>query len=150
MSNIFYFKPNKGIIEWSNKREIFDFLLKNDGKGMYAKMDRFTGKRSGRQNDWYWVILEQISNDTGNSVDDLHRLFKGLFLPKKVIKLGGKEYVMAGSTTEQNKTQFGEYIEKIRAHVAPFGIVIPEPTKDERKVERPKEDSSEMLKKQSF
>jgi hypothetical protein len=138
--SIFYFKSNKGIIDWSNKREIFDFLLNNDGKGMYADLRRFTGKRSGDQNAWYWVILEQISKDTGNSVDDLHRLFKGLFLPKKTVKLCGKEYVMSGSTTELNKTQFGEYIEKIRAHVAPFGIVIPDPIKDDTKVAYPTEE----------
>ena len=148
MSNIFFFKANKGIIEWSNKRALYDFLLRNDGKGMYAQMDRFSGRRSGRQNDWYWVILEQISRDTGNSTDDLHRLFKGLFLPKKVVKLGGKEYTMSGSTTEQNKIQFGEYIEKIRAHVAQFGIVIPDPIKDNRKMPKADSKDDELLGKQ--
>ena len=48
----------------------------------------------------------------------------------------GKEIKVPSSTTELNKIEFGEYIEKIRAEVAPMGIVIPEANnKEEFKIE---------------
>jgi hypothetical protein len=113
----------------NNKREWADFLVNNEGKSVIVK--RETGRRSTSQNEWYWgVVLKLISNHTGHTEDELHRLFKGLFLPKKVLKFKDKDYMMASSTTELNKNQFGEYIERIRAEVASMGITIPDPVKN--------------------
>ena len=123
MSKILYFKPNKGLIDWSNRSELHNFLLDNDGKDCYAKMDKVKGVRSLDQNSLYWLYLDVIAKETGNTVDDLHRLFKGLFLPKKEVTFKGKKYMMSGSTTKLTKAEMGEYLDKICAET---NIPIPD------------------------
>jgi hypothetical protein len=119
-----YFKPNKGIIEWTNKRALFDYLLANDGVNMYATIDKVKNVRSLDQNAFMWVYLEIIAQETGNIADDLHRLFKGLFLPKKTIKVRGKSYTMSGSTTDLSKGEMTMYLDQICALT---NVPIPDP-----------------------
>jgi hypothetical protein len=124
MSFVTTLKPNKGIIQWSNQRALFDYLLQNDGKELYAKFDKVKSVRSLDQNSYYHAFLDIIEKETGQNHDELHRIFKGLFLPKKKVILKGKEYVLAGSTTELSKTEMGEYMDKISALVE---IALPDP-----------------------
>lgn len=112
---IFYLKPNKGQIEWSNRQAIFEYLMEQDGKELFCNIGKIKGVRSLPQNSLYWKYLEIISDETGNNTDDLHRLFKGLFLPKKTIMFKGKDYLMSGSTTNLSKGDMTLYLDKICA-----------------------------------
>ena len=120
---IFYFKSKGGLIEWTNKSDLFQFLIDNEGIEMFANMGKVKGVRSLNQNSLYWKYLEIISAETGNNVDDLHRLFKGLFLPKKIVVFKGKEYLMSGSTIELSKGDMSMYMERINAEC---GVPIPD------------------------
>lgn len=126
------FKPD-------NQREWLTFLESNDGKKIVVNVNLDKARRSYDQNSYYWAYLEIIANETGNSTDDLHKLFKGLFLPKKPMTFKGKTYMMSGSTTELNKPAFSEYLDKIASET---GIALPDPKKlqDAGIVEYPKED----------
>ena len=134
---IFYFKPVKGLMEWTNKRDLYDFLLENEGKECYANIGKIKGVRSLPQNSFYWLYLEIISKETGNNVDDLHRLFKGLFLPKKTVVFKGKEYLMSGSTTELSKGDMSMYMDRICAETS-----IPIPDRQTASIAYPVSDSS--------
>jgi hypothetical protein len=126
---IFYFKQNHGIIQWSNQRALFDWLLSHgDYKGSYiADIQKEKSRRSLSQNAYLWgVVYKTISDYNGDTIEDLHEHFVRHLLPPKFIKVMGKEIKIPASTTELNKIQFGDYIERIRAEVAPMGIVIPE------------------------
>ena len=71
-------------------------------------------KRTEAQNSYYWgVYLPLISAETGNDIDDLHVLFKGMFLSKGVIEVLGHKVRKAKSTTELTAGQFTEYIQRI-------------------------------------
>ena len=124
MSQILFFTPKFGIIEWSNKKALYEFLLANEGKEMYAKLDRVKSVRSLDQNSYYHKFLDIIENETGQGHESLHKIFKGLFLPKKEVILKGKKYVLSGSTTELSKTEMGDYLDKIAALVE---ISLPDP-----------------------
>ena len=126
MSQIFYFQAVKGMMNWSNANSLVQFLLDNEGKNMYANIDKVKGVRSLNQNSYYWFYLEIIARETGNTADMLHRLFKGLFLPKEIVKFKGKEYPMSGSTTKLSKTDMGEYLDKIAAECE---VPLPDPQK---------------------
>ena len=126
MSQVFYFKAKHGIIEWSNKGALHAYLLDHEGINMFANMDKVKSIRSLDQNAYMWFYLEVIARETGNIADDLHRLFKGLFLPKRCITLRGKEYTLAGSTTELSKGEMSVYLDKISAHT---GVPLPDPKK---------------------
>lgn len=125
MPVVLFFKPDKGLINWSNRAALHDFLLENDGKEMYAEMDKVKGVRSLSQNAYYWKYLEIIALETGHNAEELHRLFKGLFLAKKEVTWKGKQYMMSGSTTKLNKVTMGEYLEKIAAETE---VPLPDPT----------------------
>jgi len=70
--------------------------------------------RTESQNRYYWgVYLPMISAETGNDIDDLHILFKGMFLQKAIVEVLGHKVRRVQSTTELTAGQFSEYIQRI-------------------------------------
>lgn len=102
------------------------FLEKNNGK--WADVIVREPKRSLSQNSYYWLYLHVIARETGNDEDELHEFFKQKFLPFKTVRIQGKETVhefkRSVSTTELNKLDFGDYLDKICAMVK---IPLPDP-----------------------
>jgi hypothetical protein len=103
---------------------------KNGGKEIILRQEK--GKRTLKANAYYWLVLHAIAESCGHSEDELHRLFKGLYLPPKIVTLRGKEYKLARSTTELNTSQFAEYTERVVAEGAAMGIILPTKAEAER------------------
>lgn len=127
------FRPDNG-------RGYLDFLEQNEGKKLVMNVNLDKARRSLNQNAFLWAYYTIIANETGHNENELHKLFKGLFLPKKPIVFKGKTYMMSGSTKDLNKPQFSEFLEKICAET---NIPLPDPKllQDAGKVEYPKEDN---------
>lgn len=102
--------------DWASKHE-----------GTQVRIEQVSNKRSDNQNRYYWAVLDIISEHTGHTSEELHRLFKGLFLPKKEVKLGGETYFLAGSTTDLSTQEFMDYIDRIGAKIAPMELALPNP-----------------------
>lgn len=102
-------------------------LAKFEGLDVIVTVEKPSNKRSDRQNRYYWECIGYISDYTGHTPEELHRLFKGLFLPKKEVEFNGKKYTMSGSTTDLTVGQFVEYMMRISAEVATMGITLPSP-----------------------
>ncbi len=84
--------------------------------------------RSIPQNSWYWgAILPVISRETGHTCEELHEIFKRMFLPRKMVVYKDKEIQLPGTTTECDTLSFSTFIEHVRAEAASMGITIPEP-----------------------
>ncbi len=120
MSNAFLFTAKKGQMEFSSNYGYALFkqnLSENEGKKYRIQPVVMT--RSLSQNNLYWLYLEEIEIETGNSANDLHEFFKREFLPPQFItvKLKGKsiERKIPRSTTDLSKLEFGTYMEKICA-----------------------------------
>lgn len=96
-----------------NEARFREFLKGNEGKKF--EIHRKERKRTISQNAYYWVYLELIEGQTGNAANDLHELFRRTLLPPKFITVMGKEIKIPRSTTELNKVEFAEYLEKICA-----------------------------------
>lgn len=120
----------------SNNREWLNYLMANEGKKLVVEIDLEKGKRTLAQNDFYWLYLGVIERETGNNATDLHELFKRKFLPPIPKKILGIEFKLPASTTNLNKIEFGEYLEKICAIT---GVPIPD-------IEKLKIDRSEFYK----
>lgn len=105
-----------------NKARLQEELSQNEGKKY--KLEKIKSKRSLNQNSYYWMYIGIIERETGNESNDLHEYFKSRFLPPKFIKLKGKEHKVPRSTTELNKVEFGEYMEKICAEC---NVPLPDP-----------------------
>jgi hypothetical protein len=93
------------------------------------------GKRSTPQNNYYHgIIVENVRHrlvELGHRVthDEVHEEIKRLFLPEPLVDEHGVViFEKAGSTTEMNKSEFSEFIERIREWSAgALGIDIPDP-----------------------
>lgn len=114
-------------LTYTNKAYVRHHLSKWEGKRVIVTVEKVHNKRSLNQNAYLWVCLDIISNHTGHSADELHKLFKGMFLPRKVVTLNKKNYSLAGSTTELTKGQFVEYLMRINAEAGDMGIRLPSP-----------------------
>jgi hypothetical protein len=127
---IFYAKSIGMKLMPDNQRAWLDYLLSVDGKKLVVEIERETGVRSDSQNRTYWMRLELIANHTGHSAEELHQLFKRLYLPPKFKKILGRDLKLPSSTTGLNKSEFSEYMMKIEAEATSLGIVLPEIVKD--------------------
>jgi len=85
-------------------------------------LDAHKLKRSAQQNSFYHLYKQMIANETGNSVDELHALFKGKFLSQGISEVLGEKVRVVKSTTELTKLEFGEFLERIEALT---GVFIP-------------------------
>jgi hypothetical protein len=102
-------------------------LEKMEGKEVLVDVNLIKNIRSNNANRYYWACLDIISQSLGYQPDELHSLFKGLYLPKREIKLNGKMYYLSGTTTQLTTSQFMDYIERIRCEMAQQGIELPNP-----------------------
>jgi hypothetical protein len=107
----------------ANKARLNEELRLNEGKEY--RLEKIQAKRSLSQNNFLWLYYGIIERETGNDSISLHEYFKRELLPPKFIKLKGKEYRVSRSTTELNKIEFGEYLDKI---CALSNVPIPDPT----------------------
>ena len=101
------------------------FLSSLKGK-IYFEIGKVESKRTLSQNNFYWMYLGVIAEETGNNINDLHEYFKRALLPPifQTVEIKGKkiEIKIPASTKKLSKLEFGEYIEKICAMT---GVPIP-------------------------
>lgn len=111
-----------GKIEWNNE---YGFgLLLQDFPGREVRLELLEKTRTMSQNNYYWLYLGMIENETGNLADDLHEWCKRKFLPAKFIKINGEDFKVPSSTTDLKKQEFGDYLDKICAW---SGVELPNP-----------------------
>lgn len=96
----------------------------NEGVKLTLDIDKKTNVRSRSQNNYYWMYLGVIEDETGNEANDLHELFKRKFLPPQFKTILGHDLKLPASTTTLSKHDFSEYMEKICAET---GVPIPDP-----------------------
>lgn len=123
------------------QHDLLNKQLKNlNGKKVALTIRQLTAsrERSEQQNKYYWgVVLKIISEETGNSPQDLHDYYKNKYLS------GSKEVFFekisfCHSTTKLSYKKFSEYLEKIKNEVAlpqPEGMGIYIPDVDEIQLE---------------
>ena len=85
-------------------------------------------QRSIQQNRYLWgVIYKLVSDETGFTDEEVHEIFKVMFL-SRYVTLAGREVKITRSTTELDTKDFGEYCEKIREFASMnLGLNIPDP-----------------------
>jgi hypothetical protein len=84
-------------------------------------------RRSIQQNRYYRHVLSLISEHTGDDPEYLHEHFKRAFIEPKEIEVFGNKLTI-WTTTEENREDFWEFVEKIRRFVlTELDISTPDP-----------------------
>jgi hypothetical protein len=136
---IFYAKNLFGILEFTNKRALFDYLLsQSDYKGSYIiTIEKEKGKRSLGFNAYLWgVVYKLISDHTGHTAQELHEIYTRMFIPPKFIIYKDKEIKVPSGTSGMDTSTFWNYVDRVVAEGASIGVLIPPPqNKEEFKVD---------------
>ncbi len=123
-----------GIFHIQNKDRLREWARMNPGKQLMVRIDKRGSRRSTPQNRYYFgVVVEEVRLgllQLGHELnkDEVHFFLKERFNSVTVENKQGHSIDVPGGTTQLNKTEFGEYIEKIARFASDFlGIVIPQP-----------------------
>lgn len=116
------------------------FVLKNDDikkncinhiqslDGVYrVTIDKYKKDRTKAQNSLMWMWLGIISNDTGESPENLHEIFKLRFLGTEKIQSMGYSIEIPKSTTKLTTQEFTDYLDKIEGLALSIDIRLPHP-----------------------
>lgn len=101
-----------------------------NGKDIELVLRERTNQRSINQNSFYrGVVVKLTSEHTGHTPDEVHEIFKRMFLTKWITlktKTEEKEILITQSTTVLTTKEFGIYIDSI-VHFASvdLGLYIP-------------------------
>ena len=81
-------------------------------------------KRSLDANAYYWVRVAEIATQLGYGSDELHEVFKQMFLPPIVVDLGTEQRTVTGSSSKLTVAEFAEYVDKVEAWAGSNGFAL--------------------------
>jgi len=88
---------------------------------------KYKKDRTKAQNALYHMWVGIISNDTGNSHDELCEIFKLKFLGSETLSALGFKIERPKSTTKLTTQEFTDYLDKIEVLAISIGIRLPRP-----------------------
>ena len=109
----------KGLIEYINK-----LILT---KPFYWEIKRKVVRRSISQNRLERLWLACIEDETGTPADNLHDIFKEMFLEPEIVEWNGVEKKVYTSRN-LGTILFGVFLDRIQAEAGDMGIVLPNPS----------------------
>jgi hypothetical protein len=125
-----------------NKKFKIDSLeSKNDCSRYIDSLDLTSGKvevivrpysnknqRSIDQNNRYWHMIRQASNESGYTVNELHTIMIMEVLGmQEVTSLKGETHSVPIQTSGLTVAQFGEYMDQVESVLVSAGIYYPQP-----------------------
>ena len=130
-----------GIIVKNKKFKIDSLESKNDCSRYIDSLDLTSGKvevivrpysnknqRSVDQNNRYWHMIRQASNESGYTVNELHTIMIMEVLGmQEVTSLKGETREVPIQTSGLTVAQFGEYMDQVESVLVSAGIYYPQP-----------------------
>ena len=130
-----------GIIVRNKKFKIDSLESKNDCSRYIDSLDLTSGKvevivrpysnknqRSVDQNNRYWHMIRQASNESGYTVNELHTIMIMEVLGmQEVTSLKGETHSVPIQTSGLTVAEFGEYMDQVESVLVSAGIYYPQP-----------------------
>ena len=103
-------------------------MLAPRGNGEYRLLlDKVKRRRTVDQNRLMWLWLSCISEETGNTPQELHDIYCSKFLARTADFRGETIWVVSG-TSGLTTSEFSAFLDRIQAHAASeLGITLPNP-----------------------
>jgi len=118
----------EGNVKLYNKIAFRAYIQKYVGKKVYLIVKPVNKIRTLNQNAYYWGgVLAPIADHTGYSPEDLHELFKEMFIGRQEVTWRGVKRKIPTTTTTKTTTEFSDYVNKIIVEAGEMGIVILSP-----------------------
>lgn len=121
-----------GVLTIHNKIALKEWAMQNTGRNVLVKFEKRGSKRSLPQNRYYHGVVVQMVmmglREIGYclSHDETHFFLKQKFNPVQLPGNGGLVIEVPGTTTQLNKIEFSEYIERIAQWAVEYlNVVIP-------------------------
>lgn len=84
--------------------------------------------RSTQANKLYWVWMQCLEDETGQSRDDYHDYFKDKFIGVELKEVNGRKIIKEPSTKGMLQRPFNDYMKKVQAEAATeFSTKLPLP-----------------------
>ena len=96
-----------------NKDKWQSQLAKMEGKNVRIVIEDDKNPRTLKQNRFYFLYLGLIEDTTGNTVEELHEIFKRKFLPPRFVKFKDEEIKLPATSTNLDTLEFMQYMDKI-------------------------------------
>lgn len=102
---------------WTHRKavgEVISNFLNNQSDGLYeVTIKKFSAKRSGQQNRYYWKLLEYLAPALGyESKDSVHIMVMQECGLGHFVEFRGKTYFERKSSADLDKETFGKLIDK--------------------------------------
>jgi hypothetical protein len=129
MSSFYGKVDSEGKIHLDQKERWSNFLQSLKDQSIHITLEKKKNKRSRKQNNYLWGgVYETISHDTGHTPQELHHIFRSMFLTYEM-EFNGKLVKLTKSTASLTAGEMVDYIMNIAAEVALLGITLPDPNK---------------------
>jgi hypothetical protein len=123
---------DEGKLTIHNRIAVEEWAMQNPGRNVLVKFEKRGSKRSLPQNRYYHGVVVQMVmmglREIGYclSHDETHFFLKQKFNPIEIPGNGGLVIEIPGTTTQLNKIEFGEYIDRISQWAVEYlNVVIP-------------------------
>lgn len=123
-----------GYLEWKNPNYLNVNLPNYEGLEGVLTIKKKWNKRSLSQNNYFWLCMGTLAEYTGHTPEELHVIVKGLYSPKKEVKVGKKTYSIPKGTSELTKGEFVELMLNVNVMASELGVILPDPTDYQRMI----------------
>lgn len=97
-------------------RERFEIWVRGLEGTVEVIVRKFEQHRSIDHNRYLWgVVYKMVSEDSGETSNDIHEFMKRKLLPPRFIKYKGEQMKIPATTTKLTPQQMNEYISRISA-----------------------------------
>jgi hypothetical protein len=128
---------DSGQIAIHHRPALEEWARQNPGRNILVKFEKRGSKRSTPQCRYYFgVVVQSVMQGFREigyhmSKDETHLWLKQKFNPIQIPNKHGEAIELPGTTTQLNKVEFSEYIERIAQFASEYlGVVIPPANSD--------------------
>lgn len=118
-----------GQLDWFDPDRVAAYLKRHEGKRMHVQVEPMLPRRTISQNKMIWSLysraLKECAAYTGHTAEELHGWMKEEFLvPELKLAPDGSVLGLSYSTKNLDITEASEYIERVLAKFASYGVAL--------------------------